>query len=96
MINLLDIFHILKRRRNNLAKFYNEKKYHGLGYGSEILNYLKDIVKRLNKKYIELNVNKHNPTIKYYENRGFKLIRSEINDIGHGYVMDVYVYRLYI
>jgi ribosomal protein S18 acetylase RimI-like enzyme len=43
---------------------------------------------------IELNVNKHNSTTLIYEKLGFKIIRSEKNDIGQGYYMDDYVYRL--
>ena len=43
---------------------------------------------------MELNVNKHNDTIRIYEKMGFRLLRSEKNDIGSGYYMDDYVYRL--
>ena len=43
---------------------------------------------------IELNVNKMNASVAIYERFGFKRIRSECNDIGHGFFMDDYVYRL--
>ena len=40
---------------------------------------------------LRLNVNKYNPTIDIYEHLGFRIIESEVNDIGKGYVMDDYV-----
>ena len=43
---------------------------------------------------IELNVNKNNETTGIYEKLGFKRIRSEVIDIGKGFVMDDYVYEL--
>ena len=43
---------------------------------------------------IELNVNRFNPSIAVYEHLGMRRIRAEKNDIGSGYYMDDYVYRL--
>ena len=43
---------------------------------------------------LTLNVNKRNSSVEIYERLGFTRIRSEVNDIGHGYVMDDYVYSL--
>ena len=42
-------------------------------------------------------MNKYNAdTIAVYEKLGFELLRSEVTDIGNGYVMDdfVYIYRI--
>ena len=45
-------------------------------------------------KRIELNVNRFNDAVRVYEKLGFRRIREEKNDIGHGYYMDDYVYSL--
>ena len=58
---------------------------------------LEKIIKNLSYfgKTITLNVNKHNTVaIKAYEKYGFKKIKSVVNDIGNGYVMDDYVMAL--
>lgn len=40
-----------------------------------------------------LTVNKHNdPAIEVYRHWEMKIIRSEVTDIGNGYVMDDYVF----
>ena len=44
------------------------------------------------KKAIWLTVNKYNDhTIDVYRHRGFQTVRSQVSDIGNGYVMDDYV-----
>ena len=43
---------------------------------------------------IELNVNRNNSAIYAYEKLGFRIIRTEKNDIGSGFYMDDYVYAL--
>ena len=58
---------------------------------------LENVIKNLSYfgKTITLNVNKHNTAaIKAYEKYGFKKIKSVVNDIGNGYVMDDYVMAL--
>lgn len=77
-----------------LSKFYLSEEYRGKGYAKEILSFILSCAKERGLNAIELNVNKHNPTRFIYEKLGFRLIRSEKNDIGMGYYMDDYVYRL--
>ena len=57
------------------------------------MDFLKEEANKNNKEYIELNVNKYNPTIKIYEKLGFVLYKEECNPIDQGYYMDDYVYR---
>ena len=46
-------------------------------------------------KTITLNVNKNNTiAIKAYEKYGFKKVKSVVNDIGNGFVMDDYIMQL--
>jgi hypothetical protein len=49
---------------------------------------------KLGLSAIELNVNKGNESKYIYEKLGFQRIRAEKNDIGGGFFMDDYVYRL--
>ena len=59
-----------------------------------MLEFVVSKAKELQLHAIELNVNKYNPSTKIYEAMGMTRIRSEKLDIGGGYFMDDYVYRL--
>ena len=73
-----------------LSKLYLYKDERGKGFSRQM------IARRENLCAVELNVNKHNPSISVYESLGFKHLRAEKNDIGHGYFMDDFVMRLEI
>lgn len=78
-----------------LSKLYLKKEKRGNGIAKEMLSFIVAEAKKLGLCAIELNVNKENfETIKIYEHMGFERIRAEKNDIGSGYFMDDYVYRL--
>ena len=77
-----------------LSKLYLYREQRGKGYGRRMLDFLCGQAHALGLTAIELNVNKHNPTIAVYERLGFVRVRREVNDIGAGWVMDDYVYRL--
>ncbi|MBO7392672.1 MAG: GNAT family N-acetyltransferase [Abditibacteriota bacterium] len=77
-----------------LSKIYLCKTHRGKGYSRKIINFIVDEAKKEGLSAIELNVNKRNPSVGPYESLGFKRIRSEKNDIGNGFYMDDYVYRL--
>ena len=77
-----------------LSKLYLYKKERGKGYSRNMLDFVIMKAKEEGLTAIELNVNKHNSTTLIYEKLGFKILRSEKNDIGQGYYMDDYVYRL--
>ena len=77
-----------------LSKFYLYKEERGKGYAHQMLDFIADETKNIGMNAIELNVNKHNSACMAYDRLGFKIIRSEKNDIGNGYYMDDYVYRL--
>ena len=79
-----------------LSKFYLKEEMRNKGYGREAIDFLKTKAKENSYHYIELNVNKYNPSRFIYEKFGFINDRSECNDIGNGFYMDDYVYRLEI
>ena len=77
-----------------LSKFYLLEEERNKGYGKKILLFLENKCLENNIHKITLNVNRFNyDSIKAYEAMGFKRIRSEDNDIGHGYLMEDYVYE---
>ena len=77
-----------------LSKFYLYKHERGKGLARQMLAFLADETRRASLSAIELNVNKHNPTLQIYKSLGFTTIRAEKIDIGGGFYMDDYVERL--
>jgi ribosomal protein S18 acetylase RimI-like enzyme len=77
-----------------LSKFYLYKNMRGKGFARQMLSFVVEEAKKLGLNAVELNVNKHNPACQAYEKLGFRIIRSEKNDIGNGFFMDDYVCRL--
>lgn len=78
-----------------LSKLYLYKDERGKGYSRKMIDFLKAQSLAAGLHAIELNVNKYNDnSIKAYEKLGFVRIRDEKNDIGSGYYMDDFVYRL--
>ncbi len=77
-----------------LSKFYLAKQFRGLGYSHIMLDFLAKKAAEMGVRRIELNVNRFNDAVLVYEKLGFRRIREEKNDIGHGYFMDDYVYAL--
>ncbi|MEA5553970.1 GNAT family N-acetyltransferase [Anabaena cylindrica UHCC 0172] len=75
-----------------LHKCYLLPSLHGLGYGQIMLNHIYKQAENMNLKQIILNVNKGNEKgIKAYTRFGFRIIASEIKDIGGRFVMDDYI-----
>jgi ribosomal protein S18 acetylase RimI-like enzyme len=49
----------------------------GKGYGSQIMKFIESFGRELGFKSIELNVNQGNSAIRFYEKRGFEILREE-------------------
>lgn len=84
-------------RRNDaiyLSKLYLKKIARGKGYSRIMLGLIAGEAEKLGLSAVELNVNKGNESKYIYEKLGFQRIRAEKNDIGGGFFMDDYVYRL--
>lgn len=77
-----------------LSKFYMREEDRGKGFGKDALQFIIAKAKQARENAIELNVNRFNPTVKIYEHWDFLRTRSEQVDIGCGFIMDDYVYRL--
>lgn len=76
-----------------LHKLYCLTNTKGKGYGKLLLQTVERKVKDAGKNILELNVNRHNPAMGFYEKMGFEIAYSEDIDIGNGYQMNDYVMR---
>lgn len=74
-----------------LHKLYTLPARQGTGTGSELLDHVTNEAARSGDSVVELNVNKHNPAIGFYQRHGFRVVRDEVIDIGQGFVMDDHV-----
>lgn len=75
-----------------LSKLYIKEEYRGLGFSSETFAFLEGMCIRMKLRAIWLTVNRFNQdTIHIYEKKGFKTMRTQVTDIGEGYVMDDFV-----
>ena len=75
-----------------LSKLYLCKEHRGKGLSKKMLGFLVQKAGQMGLASIVLNVNKYNDSsIQAYKKLGFMKIGEEVNDIGHGYVMDDYV-----
>jgi diamine N-acetyltransferase len=76
-----------------LNKLYVDTSLHGKGLGKKLLARLEQHTQDAGGLILELNVNKNNRAVKFYESQGFEIFRQEVIDIGKGFVMDDYVMR---
>lgn len=76
-----------------IHKLYCLPGSQGMGYGRMLIQAIEEAVKKDGKKIIELNVNRNNPAVAFYQKMGFEIIRSEDIDIGKGFFMNDYVMR---
>ncbi|MDD5952133.1 MAG: GNAT family N-acetyltransferase [Oscillospiraceae bacterium] len=75
-----------------LSKLYLQKQHRGKGYASKAFAFLESLCQKEGLSAIWLTVNRYNTdTIAIYKKKGFSVIRTQVTDIGGGYVMDDYV-----
>lgn len=81
-----------------LQKLYILPSYQGTGAGKFLfhsaVNYIKSI--HPEKCILELNVNRQNPAIRFYEHMGMNKYRESDDPIGNGYVMNSLYMRMEI
>lgn len=75
-----------------LSKLYILKSFRGKGYSRAVFDFIEGICEGMKLHTIWLTVNKYNERAKLvYNKMGFTNIKSQVTDIGSGYVMDDYV-----
>ena len=77
-----------------LSKLYLYKTERGKGYSRQMVDFVARKAREAGLPAIELNVNRDNSAVRAYERLGFQMIRTEKNDIGEGFFMDDFVFRL--
>ena len=75
-----------------ISKVYLRKEHRGKGLGTQAIKCIFDICSKEGFRSAYLTVNKGNAkAIRAYERNGFRTVRSQVADIGRGFVMDDYV-----
>jgi diamine N-acetyltransferase len=85
---------ITEPSKMKLHKIYLDPDQKSKGVGSQIIAFIKEFGFKAGVKHIELNVNKLNSAVQFYEKMGFFRAKEVVLDIGNGYVMDDYVMQL--
>lgn len=85
--------HINNPKIARLNKLYALPKCKGQGIGKQLLNEVEIRSKLAGFTEIELNVNRKNPTIAFYEKMGFSILTEDLIDIGGGFEMCDYLMR---
>ena len=75
----------------HLNKIYILPSLQGKNIGKQLLNYIINQIKKEGANSLQLNVNRFNKALHFYEKQGFSIIRQEDIDIGEGYWMNDYV-----
>ncbi|MCR4663605.1 MAG: GNAT family N-acetyltransferase, partial [Endomicrobiaceae bacterium] len=77
-----------------LSKLYILKEYRGKQIASKTFEFIENMVKERNLKSVWLTVNRNNNhAIDVYKHRGFVVTRTQVADIGNGFVMDDYIFE---
>lgn len=76
------------RPLTRLHKLYLLPGHKGTGAGKALLEHVAEAGRAAGDGTLQLNVNRHNPSVGFYRHQGFTAVREEVLDIGSGYVMD--------
>ncbi len=79
----------------HLNKIYVVPGQQGKKIGKQMLDYVISAIKENDATSLQLNVNRYNKALHFYEKQGFKIIREEDIDIGEGYFMNDYVLEMH-
>lgn len=75
-----------------LSKLYLKKEARNRHLSTKTIQYLKTLCQKRGLSSIWLTCNKYNTnTLAVYHHLGFETVRSQVTDIGNGYVMDDYI-----
>lgn len=80
----------------HLNKIYVLPNQQGKNIGKFMLDHIISAIKKYGASSLQLNVNRYNKALHFYEKQGFKVIRQEDIEIGSGYFMNDYVLEMYL
>jgi ribosomal protein S18 acetylase RimI-like enzyme len=75
----------------HLNKIYVLPGQQGQSIGNQLLDFVINEIRKSGGVALQLNVNRNNKALHFYEKHGFAIIREEDIDIGNGYFMNDYV-----
>ena len=76
-----------------LNKLYLLPDTQGKGYGKIMVDFINGYIKALGAKILELNVNRKNKALAFYQRLGFNIYKEEDIPIGEDYLMEDFVMR---
>jgi len=77
-----------------LHKIYIDPTLQGKGIGKLLIGFIINDISTHDATGLELNVNRRNKALDFYQKIGFKITKEEDIDIGNGYFMNDYVMEL--
>ena len=85
-----------EKKQFHLQKLYVLPDYQGRGIGCTLLHQVLDFLSEMSPEgyRVELNVNRSNPAVGFYEHVGFHRDRQGDFPIGKGFYMNDYIYAL--
>lgn len=84
------------RKLYHLQKLYAMPEFQGKGLGRRMLSFVLETLSEANPSgcRVELNVNRGNSAVTFYEHMGLTRDRQGDFPIGHGYFMNDYIYAI--
>lgn len=80
-----------RRGITRLHKLYLHPDHKRKGYGKLLVEAIFSAASDAGDRAVNLNVNKYNPSLGFYQHLGFAQIGEEVIDIGGGFVMDDFI-----
>lgn len=74
-----------------LHKLYALPETQGLGIGKELIQFISHLGVEKDQSILQLNVNRFNSAVSFYQKQGFEIVKEENIAIGHGFWMEDYV-----
>lgn len=84
-------FRCLEGTNWKLDKLYVRSDRQHRGLGKSLIDRVRSEINRLGGKQLELQVNRKNKAVEFYQKLGFEILRVEDFDIGHGFFMNDYI-----
>jgi len=80
--------HVLK-----IQKIYVHPDYHQSGIGRQLIEFSAEVARNMQCSSLELQVNRTNPAVGFYERLGFAVMEEKDFDIGNGFFMNDFVMK---
>lgn len=79
-----------QRQIFRIEKLYILKEAQGIGLGKKLILHVQELAKNNGFTTLELNVNRNNPALKFYDKEGFRIVK-EVDIPYHQFLLNDYV-----